>query len=223
MEVKMEENVKAEKTESGIPRIGDPAPDFEAETTSGVVSMSGYRGSWLVFFSHPADFTPICTTEFMEFAKNSDNFDQLGVKLLGLSVDGIYSHIAWVLNIKEKFGVEIPFPIIADFNARVANLYGMIMPGDASMATSRCLFVIDPDGIIRAMIYYPLTTGRNIPEVLRLVKSLQTSDNNMVGTPANWNPGEPVVAYPPRTYEEAKALLGKETQCEDWYYCKKQL
>ncbi|MFH0728706.1 MAG: peroxiredoxin [Pseudomonadota bacterium] len=218
----MDECAKEERI-WGIPRIGDPAPDFEAETTFGVITLDSFKGSWLVLFSHPADFTPICTTEFIEFAKNNDEFEKLGIKLLGLSIDGIYSHIAWVLNIKDKFGIDIPFPIIADFNASVANRYGMIMPGDGSTATSRCLFVIDPDGIVRAMIYYPLTTGRNIPEVLRLVKSLQTSDRYLVGTPANWNPGDLVVEYPPRTQDAANALQAEKGQCQEWYYCRKQL
>jgi peroxiredoxin 2/4 len=219
----MEINIDREYIKNDIPRIGDPAPDFEAESTFGPVSMQSYKGSWLVFFSHPADFTPVCTTEFIEFAKNIDKFEALGVKLLGLSIDGIYSHIAWVRSIKEYFGINISFPIIADFNARIANLYGMIMPGDASMVTSRCLFVIDPEGIVRALIYYPLTTGRNIPEVLRLVESLQISDQHMVGTPANWKSGEPVVEFPPRTQVEAEEIIGKKAQCPTWYFCKRQL
>ena len=211
------------KMVSVIPRIGDVAPDFEAETTHGVLSLKDYRGRWLVFFSHPMDFTPVCTSEFIAFANQHDKFDELGASLLGLSIDSVFSHIAWVKNVKEKFGVAIPFPIVADLDAQIANRYGMIMPGDLSTATSRCLFVIDPSGIIRATIYYPFTTGRNIQEVLRLVKALQVCDENAVGTPADWQPGDPVIQYPPRTQRGAEQVHDDQAECIDWYYCTRKL
>jgi peroxiredoxin (alkyl hydroperoxide reductase subunit C) len=220
----MTENVvenSDQKTRSGLPRIGDPAPSFEAETTFGPLNIEDFRGNWLVFFSHPADFTHVCTTEFLEFAKNYDNFKTLGAELMGLSIDSIFSHISWVRNIEEKFGIKIPFPMVADADAKVANLYGMIMPGDSTTEISRCVFVIDSDGKIRATIYYPLTTGRNIKEILRLVEALQTSDKNTVATPANWEPGEPVIVLPPRTQEAAEERTAEGFQCEDWYFCKK--
>jgi peroxiredoxin 2/4 len=211
------------KTFSQIPRIGDHAPNFEAESTFGRLQLEDFKGAWLVFFSHPADFTPVCTTEFIEFAKNYEKLRKLNCELLGLSIDSIFSHISWVRNIEEKFGIKIPFPIIVDLDASVANLYGMIMPGDSNTETSRCVFVIDPDGKIRAMIYYPLTTGRNIDEIIRLVQALQTTDKHMVATPANWRPGEKVIVPPPRSQEAAQERLNQNYECIDWYFCKKSL
>ena len=207
-----------EKMTYSIPRLGDVAPDFEAQTTSGVLTLDDFKGQWLVLFSHPMDFTPVCTSEFISFARHYDDFKKLGTALLGLSVDGVYSHIAWLRNIKEKFNVRIPFPVIADNDANIANRYGMIMPGDLSTATSRCLFVIDPNKIIRAIIYYPFTTGRNIEEVLRLIQALQVSDQNGVGTPADWQPGEPVIEFPPQTHEGSENIEENEITCKDWYY-----
>jgi peroxiredoxin 2/4 len=211
------------KPYSQIPRIGDQAPNFEAESTFGPLQLEDFKGSWLVFFSHPADFTPVCTTEFIEFAKSYDILRKLNCELLGLSIDSIFSHISWVRNIEEKFGIQIPFPIIVDLDASVANLYGMIMPGDSTTETSRCVFVIDPDGKIRAMIYYPLTTGRNIDEIIRLVQALQTTDKHTVATPANWKPGEKVIVPPPRSQEAAQERLNQGYECLDWYFCKKSL
>ncbi|GAB6908930.1 putative peroxiredoxin [Desulfosarcina cetonica] len=205
------------------PRIGDSAPHFEAETTHGHLSLEDFKGRWLVLFSHPMDFTPVCTSEFIAFAKNADTFEKMGAALLGLSIDSVFSHIAWVRNVKEKFGVSIPFPIIADMDGHIANLYGMVMPGDLSTATSRCLFVIDPNAIIRATIYYPFTTGRNIQEVIRLVAALQVCDENAVGTPADWQPGDPVIQYPPRTQDDAEQVIGEDDGCMDWYYCTRKL
>jgi peroxiredoxin (alkyl hydroperoxide reductase subunit C) len=211
------------KASGGLPRIGDMAPTFTAETSFGTLTLADFRGSWLVFFSHPADFTPVCTTEFVEFAKNYENFKKLGAELMGLSIDSVFSHISWVRNIEEKFGVKIPFPVVADLDGKVANLYGMIMPGDSSTETSRCVFVIDPSGKIRATIYYPLTTGRNIQEILRLLEALQTSDKHTVATPANWQPGDPVIVPPPRTQEAAEERIAAGFECTDWYFCKKKL
>jgi peroxiredoxin (alkyl hydroperoxide reductase subunit C) len=199
------------------------APPFEAVTTHGKIRLEDFRGSWLVLFSHPADFTPVCTTEFIAFAGIASELRRRGVELLGLSIDSPTSHIAWALNIKEKFGIEIPFPIIADSNKEVATLYGMLSPGESKTEASRCVFVIDPNGIVRAMIYYPLTTGRNTDEILRLIDALQTTDKHKVATPANWKPGEKAIVPPPTTLEEAEARLRSGLECTDWYFCKKAL
>jgi len=207
----------------GIPRIGDMAPLFEAETTFGPLRLEDFRDSWLVFFSHPADFTPVCTTEFVAFAKCYNKFQEIGAELLGLSIDSIFSHIGWVRNIEDTFKLKIPFPIVADVDARVARLYGMIMPGDSTTETSRCVFVIDPAGKIRATVYYPLTTGRNVDEILRLVTALQTADKHTVATPVNWRPGEPVIVPPPRTQEAADERIREGYTCRDWYFCTKEL
>jgi|GEM_PF-111310 len=222
MEEAMQEQIQ-EKATPGMPRIGDMAPPFESETTFGHLKLEDFKGSWLVFFSHPADFTPVCTTEFVEFARNYDEFKSIGAELMGLSIDSIFSHIGWIRNIEEKFDIKIPFPVVADVDATVASLYGMIMPGDSTTETSRCVFVIDPTGKIRAIIYYPLTTGRNIGEIVRLVKALQTTDENTVATPANWMPGDKVIVPPPRTQEAALERTQEGYECLDWYFCKKDL
>jgi len=218
----MEAKAKQEVGEAHhLPRIGEPAPDFEAESTFGNIRLEDFRGSWLIFFSHPADFTPVCTTEFAAFAEIQDELKQINVNLMGLSVDSVMAHIAWVRNIEEKFGLEIQFPVIADSDRKVANLYGMIMPGESKTETARCVFVIDPDGILRALIYYPMTTGRNMQELLRLVRALQTTDEHTVSTPANWQPGDAVIVPPPRTQELAEERLREGYDCKDWYFCKK--
>ena len=206
---------------ASLPRLGMPAPLFEAVTTHGKIRLDDFRGGWVVLFSHPADFTPVCTTEFLAFAAIAPQLRQRNVELLGLSIDSPTSHIAWVLNIKEKFGVDIPFPIIADSNKDVATLYGMVSPGESKTETSRCVFVIDPAGIVRAMIYYPLTTGRNTDEIIRLIDALQTTDKHAVATPANWKPGDKVIVPPPATMEEVEARLKAGFDCTDWYFCKK--
>jgi peroxiredoxin (alkyl hydroperoxide reductase subunit C) len=205
-----------------IPRIGEAAPNFEAETTFVPLQLEDFRGRWLVFFSHPADFMPVCTTEFIEFAKHNEAFKGIGTELMGLSIDSIFSHIGWIRSIQEKFDVKISFPVVADVDAKVATLYGMIMPGDSTTETSRCVFAIDPAGTIRAIITYPLTTGRNIDEILRLVKALQTSDEYAVATPANWRPGDNIIVPPPRTQEAAAERFGAGYECVDWYFCKKE-
>ena len=207
----------------GLPRLNEPAPAFQAVTTHGVIRLSDYEGSWLILFSHPADFTPVCTTEFIAFAEIYPELQKRGVELLGLSIDSVYSHIAWVRNIEEKTGVKIPFPIIADLNKEVATLYGMIMPGESKTETSRCVFVIDPKGILRAMIYYPLTTGRNMQEILRLIDALQTSDAHKVATPANWKPGDKVIVPAPNTIEMAEERVKAGYECVDWYLCRRSL
>jgi peroxiredoxin (alkyl hydroperoxide reductase subunit C) len=213
-----------EGTEAGtLPRLGEKAPEFEAVTTHGKLKLSDFRGSWIIMFSHPADFTPVCTTEFIAFAKTYDELQKRNVQLLGLSVDSVTAHIAWIRNIEEKFGVKIPFPVIADLDKKVSQLYGMIMPGESKTETSRCVFVIDPNGVIRAMIYYPLTTGRNMDEILRLIDALQTTDKYHVATPANWRPGDDVIVPPPTTQEAAEERLREGYECKDWYFCKKKL
>lgn len=206
-----------------LPRLNEPAPAFEAVTTHGTIRLSDYEGSWLILFSHPADFTPVCTTEFVAFAELYPQLQERNVELLGLSIDSVYSHIAWVRNIEEKMGVQIPFPIIADLDTKVATLYGMIMPGESDIETSRCVFVIDPKGLVRAMIYYPLSTGRNMQEILRLIDALQTSDQHGVATPANWTPSDKVIVPPPNTQEMAEERVNAGYECVDWYFCKKNL
>ena len=202
-----------------LPRLGEPAPPFEAQTTHGPIRLDDFRGSWLIMFSHPADFTPVCTTEFVGFAEIAPALKQRNVELLGLSIDSIYSHIAWVRNIEQNFGVKVTFPVIADLDRAVATTYGMVMPGESSTEASRCVFIINPDGILRAMIYYPLSTGRNMAEILRLIDALQTAEHHGVATPANWKPGDSVIVPPPRTQEDAAARLKAGYRCKDWYFC----
>lgn len=206
-----------------LPRLGEPAPPFAAVTTHGTVKLEDFKGSWLILFSHPADFTPVCTTEFIAFAEIYPELKKRGAELLGLSVDSTSSHIAWVRNVEEKVGVKIPFPIIADLNKEVATAYGMVHPGQSTTATVRCVFVIDPNQIVRTMLYYPLTTGRNMDEIIRIIDALQTSDENKVATPANWRPGDMVVVPPPSTQEMAEERLKQGYECVDWYLCKKKL
>lgn len=207
-----------------MPRLGEPAPDFTAVTTHVTVKLEDFKGSWLVLFSHPADFTPVCTTEFLAFAEIYPELQKRGAELLGLSVDSLSSHIAWVRNIEEKTGVKIPFPIIADLDRSVSTAYGMLHPGQSKTETVRCVFIIDPNQIVRTILYYPLTTGRNMDEILRIIDALQTTDANKVATPANWRPGDKVVVPPPTTQEMAEERLKqKEYECVDWYLCKKKL
>ena len=214
----------ATQTPVELPRIGSPAPQFEAVTTHGTIKLEDFKGSWLILFSHPADFTPVCTTEFIAFAQIHPKLREMNVELMGLSIDSVYSHIAWVRNIEEKLGQKITFPVIADLNKEVATLYGMIMPGESKTETSRCVFVIDDKQIIRAMIYYPLTTGRNMDEILRLIQALQTADKHGVAAPANWRPGDKVIMPPPKTQEMAEERMkDKGIECKDWYFCKKEL
>ncbi len=224
-DISMETTTNSVQSINALPRLGQAAPKFEAVTTHGVLRLEDYKGSWLILFSHPADFTPVCTTEFIGFAKLYPEFKKRNVELLGLSIDSTYSHIAWVRNIEEKFGVKIPFPVIADLNKEVATAYGMVMPGESKTETSRCVFVIDPDGIVRAMIYYPLTTGRNMDEIMRLIDALQTSDKYKVATPANWRPGDKVIVPPPNTQEMAEERVAKKNGYDlvDWYFSKKSL
>ncbi|WED22933.1 peroxiredoxin [Vibrio sp. JC009] len=206
-----------------FPQLNKPAPDFEARTTHGVKKLSDYQGRWLILFSHPADFTPVCTTEFMAFANHHEEFLAEGADLLGLSIDSYFSHIAWTRNIKEKFDVEIKFPIIEDLSMQVANAYGMIHPGAADTSAVRATFIIDPEGILRAMVYYPMSNGRSIPEFLRLLKALKAADEHKIATPEGWQPGDKVIVPPPQDNEAVEARLGEGYECKDWYFCKKEI
>jgi len=210
-----------EHTTTAMPRLNEAAPDFQAKTTHGVKCLSDYKGKWLVLFSHPADFTPVCTTEFIAFAKHYDEFQAAGAELLGLSIDSYYSHVAWVRNIKEKFAVEIQFPIIEDLSMTVSKAYGMIHPGAADTSAVRATFIIDPEGILRAMVYYPMTNGRSIPEFLRVIKALQASDEHKIATPEGWQPGDMVIVPPPQDTTAAEARMNEGYECTDWYFCKK--
>ncbi|GAB2687512.1 peroxiredoxin [Aliiglaciecola aliphaticivorans] len=206
-----------------FPQLNKPAPDFNAKTTHGQRSLADYKGKWLLLFSHPADFTPVCTTEFIGFANAADRFSQMNTELLGLSIDSIHSHIAWMRNIKENFGVTIPFPIIEDLSMRVAKSYGMVQPGASDTSAVRATFIIDPEGILRAMLYYPMSNGRAVDEFIRLVDALQTSDVNSCATPENWKRGEEVIVPPPHTLEDANSREGQGYNYVDWYFSKKAL
>ncbi|MBN1174013.1 MAG: peroxiredoxin [Micromonosporaceae bacterium] len=210
------------ETAPTLPLIGDRAPDFTAETTHGTITLGDYAGRWLVLFSHPADFTPVCTTEFIAFAELFEEFSTRNVALLGNSVDSIFSHLAWVHAVEEKTGVRIPFPIIADLDTKVARAYGMLHPQSSQTLAVRAVFVIDPDQNVRAILYYPMNAGRMIPEILRLIDALQTSDRDGVSCPANWQPGQDVVVGAPRTQDELAARLADTTlTLTDWYLATK--
>lgn len=216
-----------------MPRIGDKAPSFKAVTTQGEINFpEDYAGSWVILFSHPADFTPVCTTEFITFASMADEFAKLNCKLVGLSIDSIYGHIAWLRTIKEKIeyrgmkNVEVTFPVIEDITMEVAKKYGMIQPGESTTKAVRAVFVIDPNGIIRAIIYYPLSVGRNFDEIMRLLIALQTTDAFGVATPADWRPGDDVIVPPPGSCGVAKERVETKQEdmtCYDWFFCLKKL
>jgi peroxiredoxin (alkyl hydroperoxide reductase subunit C) len=211
-------------TSPRLPLIGDQAPSFDVESTHGQITLEDYRGKWVVLFSHPADFTPVCTTEFIEFAKNYDEFSKRGVQLIGNSVDSIFSHLGWIQSIESNAGVEVKFPIIADLEMKVAKAYGMIHPESNGTNAVRAVFIIDDKGVVRSMVYYPLNAGRNIPEIIRLVDALQTSDREGVSCPANWTPGDDVVVGAPRTTEALHARLQDDSlNLTDWYLAKKSL
>ena len=206
-----------------LPRINDQAPDFEAKSTHGPLKLSDFKGKWVVLFSHPADFTPVCTTEFVEFAQRSDEFRKRNAQLIGLSVDSVPAHIAWIRNIEQHFGVKIDFPVVADLDTKVAQKYGLIHPGASETATVRAVFIIDDKQKVRGIIYYPMTCGRNIEEVLRAVEAMQTADANACATPANWKPGDKVVVPPPQTTEDAEKRLQSDYEVTDWYFSKRNL
>jgi peroxiredoxin 2/4 len=210
-----------------IPRINDPAPDFEAKSTHGVIKLSDYtsKGKWVLLFSHPADFTPVCTTEFIEFARKAPEFEKRNVQLIGNSIDSVYSHIAWVRNIEEHANVKITFPVIADLDQKVARAFGMVHEAVSDTAAVRAVFFIDPKGVIRALLYYPMSLGRNVDELLRAVEALQFADANACSTPANWRLGEPVVVAAPATQADAEKRAAGVAGLEviDWYLSKKKL
>lgn len=206
-----------------LPRLNEAAPDFHAQTTQGERSLSSYRGRWLLLFSHPADFTPVCTSEFIAFAKAADSFKALNCELLGLSIDGLSSHLAWLRNIHDKFGVQVPFPIIEDIKMDVARAYGMVHPGASDTQAVRAAFFIDPKGLMRAMVYYPMSNGRSIPEFLRLLQAMQTSDKHSVATPEGWRPGNDVLVPPPKTADAAERRASEGYKTTDWYYSTRPL
>jgi len=215
-----------------LPLIGERAPSFKAETTQGPITFpDDYRGKWVVFFSHPADFTPVCTTEFMTFAAMQPEFEKLNCKLLGLSIDSTYSHIAWLRTIKEKIdykgmkGVEVTFPVISDLTMDVARAFGMLQPAASNTQAVRAVFVIDPQAVVRAILYYPLSNGRNMDEIKRLLTAMQLSDQHKVATPANWQPGDDVIVPPPGSCGVAKTRMEKpdaDVHCLDWFMCLKK-
>lgn len=208
-----------------MPRIGDKAPEFEVMTTAGRLKLSDYnRGSWVVMFSHPADFTPVCTTEMSAFAEEKDWFAKRNTRLLGLSIDSIHSHLAWVNNVREKTDVYMDFPIIADLDMKVANLYGMLHPGESQTAAVRAVFFIDPQGTIRLIMYYPLNVGRNMDEIQRVLTALQTVDECKCALPVNWRPGDKAIVPPPKTLAEMEERIANtEYEKIDFYLAKKNL
>ena len=207
-----------------MPRIGDMAPDFEAVTTTGRLKFSEFnKDKWVILFSHPADFTPVCTTELSEFARQQDYFTAQNTKLIGLSIDSIHSHIAWVHNVKEKLGVLMNFPIIADIDMHVAKLYGMLQPGESLTAAVRAVFFIDPTGKIRLIMYYPLNVGRNMDEIKRVLLALQTSDANKCAMPLDWKEGDKVIVPPPTTVEAMTERENSNYEMVDFYLAKREL
>jgi peroxiredoxin (alkyl hydroperoxide reductase subunit C) len=215
-----------------MPLIGDTAPSFEAVTTQGKINFpKDYEGKWVVLFSHPADFTPVCTTEFMTFAYLEPEFKKLNCELIGLSIDSHYAHIAWLRTIKEKIeykgmkNIEVNFPVIADLKMDVAKAFGMLQPGASDTQAVRAVFIMDPKAKVRAILYYPLSNGRNMKEVLRLVKAMQKSDKEGVATPANWEPGDDVIIPPPGSCGVAKERMESQDPdkyCLDWFMCFKK-
>jgi peroxiredoxin (alkyl hydroperoxide reductase subunit C) len=214
-------------TEHRIPRINESAPDFQAKSTHGVIRLSDYtgRGKWVLLFSHPADFTPVCTTEFVEFARNYQEFEKRNVQLIGISVDSVYAHIAWVRNIEQNFSVKVEFPLVADLDQKVAASFGMVHEAVSDTAAVRAVFFIDPKGVVRALLYYPLSLGRNIAEIVRVFDALQTADANACSTPANWVPGKPVMVPAPLSKQDAEARVQSngDLKVTDWYFAQKQL
>jgi peroxiredoxin (alkyl hydroperoxide reductase subunit C) len=215
-----------------MPRIGDAAPEFKAVTTQGEINFpADYKGGWVILFSHPADFTPVCTSEFMAFATLEQQFQKANCKLVGLSVDGLYSHIAWLRTIKDKIeykgmkNVEVKFPLIEDITMEVAKKYGMIQPGESNTKAVRAVFYIDPKGIIRTIIYYPLSLGRNFDELYRVLIALQTADKFNVATPADWRPGDEVIVPTAGSCGVAKERMESkgDMKCYDWFFCTKEI
>ena len=218
---------------NAMPRIGDTAPSFRANTTQGPINFpSDFKGKWKILFSHPADFTPVCTTEFMTFGRMAEEFEALNCQLVGLSIDGIHSHIAWLRTIREKIdfrgmkGIEVKFPLIDDIPMNVAKLYGMIQPGESTTSAVRAVFFIDPQDKIRTIMYYPLSLGRNFDEIKRVLIGLQTVDNFGVALPADWRPGDEVIVPPAGSCGVARERAegaDKDLHCYDWFFCTRQL
>jgi peroxiredoxin (alkyl hydroperoxide reductase subunit C) len=222
-----EENMST-TTEARIPRILEQAPDFKAKSTHGVIQLSDYttKGKYVLLFSHPSDFTPVCTTEFIEFARRYDDFERLNVQLIGVSIDSIYSHIAWVRDIERNAGVEVKFPVVADLDQKVSQAYGLVHEAASDTATVRAVFAIDPKQNIRAIVYYPMQLGRNVDELIRIFEGLQTIDGNGVSVPANWKLGDPVIVPAPATVEDARKRTnggGAGLTVETWYLARKDL
>ncbi len=215
-----------------MPLIGDKAPSFVAKTTMGEINFpEDYNGKWVILFSHPADFTPVCTTEFMTFATMQDEFKALNTELVGISIDSLYAHIAWLRTIKEKIeykgmkNVEVKFPLIEDIKMDVAKKYGMVQPGESTTQAVRAVFIIDPEAKVRAVIYYPLANGRNMDEIKRIIIAMQKSDKEKIATPANWQPGEDVIIPPPGSCGVAKERMEtpeEDKYCLDWFMCFKR-
>jgi peroxiredoxin (alkyl hydroperoxide reductase subunit C) len=219
-----------EKEYNKMPLIGEKAPEFQARSTQGDINFpEDFKGQWVILFSHPADFTPVCTTEFITFASMADEFEALNTALVGVSVDGLYSHIAWLRTIQEKIewkgmkNVEVKFPLIDDVSMNVAKKFGMIQPGESTTEAVRAVFVIDPTGVIRTILYYPLSTGRNFDEIKRIVIALQKADADNCATPADWRPGDDVIVPPAGSCGTAKDRVdGDDNQvdyCLDWFMC----
>lgn len=215
-----------------LPLIGDAAPEFKAKTTQGDINFpADYKGKWVILFSHPADFTPVCTTEFMTFGSMQQEFRDINTELVGLSIDSMYAHIAWLRTIKEKIefkgmkNIEIMFPVIEDISMEVAKLYGMVQPNSSTTQAVRAVFIIDPKGIVRTIMYYPASAGRNMQEIKRVVLALQKADNEGIATPANWQPGDDVILPPPGSCGTAKERVeehGDDVYCLDWFLCFKR-
>jgi len=226
------EALEIETEVTSMPRIGDEAPKFKAVTTQGDINFpDDYTGKWVILFSHPADFTPVCTTEFITFASLEDKFAEANCKLVGLSIDGLYSHIAWLRTIKDKIefngmkNIEVKFPLIEDITMEVAKKYGMVQPGESKTQAVRAVFFIDPSGVVRAIIYYPLSLGRNFDEIYRALIAMQTADAFKVATPADWNPGDDVIVSPAGScgVAEERMTSTDELDCKDWFFCTKKL
>lgn len=214
--------------ESRIPRIMEPAVDFEAKSSHGVIRLSDYtsKGKWVMLFSHPSDFTPVCSTEFIAFARRYDDFERLNVQLIGVSIDSVYSHIAWIRDIEQMAGVQVKFPVIADLDQKVSQAYGLVHEAVSDTAAVRAVFAIDPKGNIRALLYYPMQLGRNVDELIRMFQGLQTADANGVSVPANWVPGEQVIVPAPATIDDAAKRTdggGAGLDVKSWYLATKDL
>jgi peroxiredoxin (alkyl hydroperoxide reductase subunit C) len=225
----MEDKSTVQETVNRMPLIGDPAPSFKAVTTMGPMNFpEDYKGKWVILFSHPADFTPVCTTEFMTFASMQEEFRALNTELIGLSIDSIYAHIAWLRTIKEKIeykgmkNVEVLFPVIEDLKMDVAKSFGMLQPNASTTQAVRAVFIMDPKAIVRAILYYPLSMGRNMDEIKRMIIAMQKADKEKIATPANWQPGDDVIIPPPGSCGTAKDRMenqGDDTYCLDWFMC----